>query len=134
MRFVSVKKNDIKGRKNDLKSVVNAFKKVVYSNPTKEFAEYFKKENEKSREHKKSLMRMQCNMQLQTMQILSQSHGNRSSAMPANYTFGYGYPMTTPPILLQDTVTSRGENIGNNNHGNSNSTGIFSYVNMLDEN
>ena len=60
MRFVSVKKNDIKGRKNDLKSVVNAFKKVVFSNPTKEFAEYFKKENEKSREHKKSLCSVTC--------------------------------------------------------------------------
>ena len=69
------------------------------------------------------------------MKILSQSNGsNSSSAMPLNWNFGYGYPMTPPPNISQNTVTSLWENKSNNNHGNSNSTGIFSYMDMPQEN
>ena len=50
-----------------MKSAVNAFNKLVDSNPTKELVEYFKEENEKSREQEKVLMQMQCDMQLQMM-------------------------------------------------------------------
>ena len=62
-----VKKNKIKRRNDVLKSAVNAFNKLVDSNPTKELVEYFKEENEKSREQEKVLMQMQCDMQLQMM-------------------------------------------------------------------
>ena len=69
-----------------MKSAVNAFNKLFDSNTTKELMEYLKKENQKSRENEKVLMQMQCNMQLQMMQILCQSHGNNSSSwMSANW-------------------------------------------------
>ena len=74
-RFVPVKRNKIKRRNGNVKSAVNAFNKSVDSNPTR-IVEYFKEENEKSKEHGKALMQMQCNMQLQMMQIFSQSHGS----------------------------------------------------------
>ena len=128
-RFVPVKENETKRRNNDLKSAVNVFNYLVDSNPTKELVEYFKEENEKSREHEKALMQIQCNMQLQMTQILSQSHGNNSSsAMPVNYNFRYGYSMTPPPSISLNTVTSRRENASNNSNGNEDSTGIFSYM------
>ena len=83
-----------------MRSPVNTFNKLVDINPTKELVEYFKEKNEKSREHEKALMQMQCNMPLQMMQILSQFHvSNSSSAMPMNYNFGYGYPMAPPPNM-----------------------------------
>ena len=47
---------------------------------------------------------MQCNVQLQTTQILSQSHDNNSfKAMPVNCNFGYEYPMTPPSNISQNT-------------------------------
>ena len=61
-----------------MRSAVNAFNKLVDSNTTKELVEYFKEENEKSREQEKALMQMQRDMQLHMMQILSQSHGSNS--------------------------------------------------------
>ena len=67
-----------------MKSAVNAFNKLFDSNTTKELMEYLKKENQKSRENEKVLMQMQCNMQLQMMQILCQSHGNNSSSWMLN--------------------------------------------------
>ena len=87
-----------------MKSAVNAFNKLFDSNTTKELMEYLKKENQKSRENEKVLMQMQCNMQLQMIQILCQSHGNNSSSwMSANWNLGYGYPMTPPPNVSQNT-------------------------------
>ena len=62
IRFVAVKKNKIKRRNGNLKSAVNSFNKLVDSNPTKELVEYFKGRNKKSREHKKALMQMHCNI------------------------------------------------------------------------
>ena len=61
-----------------MRSAVNDFNKLVDSNTAKELVEYFKEENEKSREQEKALMQMLRDMQLQMMQILSQSHGSNS--------------------------------------------------------
>ena len=73
-KICASKKKKIKRRNADLKCAVNAFNKLVDSIPTKKFVEYFKQEIEKPREHEKASMQMQCNMQLQIMQILSESH------------------------------------------------------------
>ena len=54
--------------------------------------------------------------------------------MSANWNLGYGYPMTPPPNVSQNTVTFCRENKINNNHRNSNSTGIFSYMDVQQEN
>ena len=54
--------------------------------------------------------------------------------MPANWNFRYGYLMTPPPNISQNTVISPKENKSNNNHENANSTGIFCYMDMLQEN
>lgn len=88
-------KNEIERRRADLKCDVNVFNILVDSNPAEKLVEYFKEKNEKSGEHEQVLMQMQCNMQSQMMEILSQSHGNNSfSVISEDFNFGYGYPIT----------------------------------------
>ena len=129
-RFVPVKKNKIKRRNNDLKSAVNTFNKLVDSKPTKELVKYFKEENKKSRQHEKP--HSKCR-EYGVTNDANPHPNNSSSAMPVNYNFVYRYPMIPPPNISQNTVTSRKKNTSNNNHRNSNSTGIFSYMDMLHE-
>ena len=77
-----------KKKKSDLLAeAVSSFNKMLDSDPTKELLEFFKEENEKSREQELEIFKSQLQSQMQMqMQMLSKIFGNNSyDWTPQNY-------------------------------------------------
>ena len=93
--FVPVKKTKKDKKKNsqeELKSAIINFNNTL-EKYNKDFLDYLKEENEQSRQHEREMFQMQCNIQLQMMQMLhaQQPHQGTIPAFttppPQNYSF-----------------------------------------------